>query len=141
MKKLNLIHVVVVCSVLLCIKPVSGERLSDGNGLQDTQWDVYVMQLPKCLNECGGALVSFNEEGSGDIKWDDPSIEGLPFSYAVRRAFDTTLFFTVNDSMPGGGIASISKGILMVLFNCSLGYCGPHYVMVGVPHINSALVD
>ncbi len=141
MKKINLIHVVVVCSVILCIKPVSGERLSAGNGLQNTQWDVYVMQLPKCLNECGGALVSFNEEGSGDIRWDDPSVEGLPFSYAVRRAFDTTLFFTVNDSMAGGGIASISKGILMVLFNCRLGYCGPHYVMVGAPHINSALVE
>ena len=114
MKKLNLIHVVVVCSVLLCIKPVSGERLSDGNGLQDTQWDVYVMQLPKCLNECGGALVSFNEEGTGNIKWDDPSIEGLPFSYAVRRAFDTTLFFAVNDSMAGVGRATINKGMMMV---------------------------
>jgi len=121
-----------------------GDMCDSDTSLAGTKWNVFVMQLPRGLNECGGALVSFHEEGYGDIRWDDSSIEGLPFSYYVHGAFSNTLFFTVKDTVVGWGIASIDKGIMMVLFNCNLIYCRLNYVMVGVPFgmdkINSAVV-
>ena len=132
MKRFSFAFILII--PLIFIKPVSGEELAEGNGLQGTQWKVFVMQLPVCRNECGFALVSFNEEGYGDITWNSQSIEGLPFSYHVQENVNNSLFFYVN-GIRGWGMASMDKGIFMVLSGCNPMSCRLNYIIVGIPHV------
>ena len=133
MKRLSFTCIMVIFIPLLFVKPVSGEELGEGNGLQGTQWKVFVLQLPVCRNECGLALVSFHEEGEGDITWNNQRIEGLPFSYDVQENVNNSLFFTVN-GFKGWGMTSMDKGIFMVLSSCNSMRCSLNYIIIGISH-------
>ena len=103
-----------------------------------TKWDVFVIQFPLWRNDCGGGTITFYNEDEAIIKWDDPGIEGLPFSYSEQVSFGNSIMFTINDihdtfSMFGWGVAIIDRRIKIKMFSCGPGHYGVNYIIFGVP--------
>ena len=106
--------------------------------LTSTRWDVFVIQFPLCRNECGRATILFYNEDEAIITWDDPNIEGLPFSYSEQVSVGNSIIFTINDihetfSMFGWGVAIINRGIKIKMFSSGPGHYGVNYIIFGVP--------
>jgi hypothetical protein len=75
----------IITGIFLGMNPISAAIDREVVGLAGTKWDVFVLQFPLCRNECGGATITFYEEGEGIIEWNDPRVEGLPFNCRVKK--------------------------------------------------------
>jgi len=130
MQHRTLLTVLIITEIFLGINPVSAAIESRVAGLAGTRWDVYVLQLPLCRNECGGATIIFDEEGGGLIEWNDPGVEGLPFNCRVKIiSLSGILVFTLDNG--GWGVAEVDTGIIMILFGAVQGRA--NYMIMGIP--------
>ena len=124
-----LLTLLIITEVFAGINPISASVESEVPCLYGTKWDVFVLQLPLCRNECGGATIIFGEEGEGLIEWDDPGVEGLPFNCRIKKmSLGGLLVFTLDGS--GWGVAHVDTGIMMLLSGAGTGRA--HYVIMGV---------
>jgi hypothetical protein len=105
-------------------RPVSsaGEPLQSGS-IRGTGWDVVVIQAWNGSVSVKGATVEFSAteavQGTGLIEWDDPSIEGLPFTFTEETSRgNATVFRILVDPFAvavGKGIARSGAWIGMVI--------------------------
>ena len=85
MQHRTLLTLLVVTVIFVGITPIAAAIDREVVGLAGTKWDVFVLQFPLCRNACGRATITFYEEGEGLIEWNDPGVEGLPFSCRVKN--------------------------------------------------------
>jgi hypothetical protein len=130
MKPGTFLTLLIITVIFAGVNPIAAAPDREVVGLTGTKWDVFVLEFPLCRDACGGATITFYEEGEGIIEWNDPGVEGLPFSCRVKRmSLSGLLVFTLDEG--GWGVAQMDTGIIMILSGAYHGRI--NYIIMGVP--------